>query len=363
MRTLEDARFHCSSCGSCCRGFRFGPIEPEVIERLKAEKVEEHWPPAAEGWVEELDTPEGTRWMFRNRADGSCVFLQDDNRCAIHARWGAEAKPGFCREFPFRVLKTGGDTVVSLRGECAGLWHSSLDGETVESQAEAILSLPRVLPIAEHRPELVALLPGRGVEEPIYARLEAVFLKMLRGQEPEVGIAAVRDALEAASGRPLPRVPDVEEPLLHLLGRLEDAMGKAEVEPRWQPWQRRRLSEQRSLLRLARKGKVSRLEADAVAYLDLVQRSSLIARSWATYGSLAAGLGRLLLDSAVVRRAGKGKLGAKEVAALHVPYLKAMDHPAATRLLKDESAALVALFLGVQGLVPKPTVAAGEKGP
>ena len=49
-KVVSDARWSCKSCGDCCRGFSFGPIEPHIIEGLKEKNIEEVWSPAQKEW-------------------------------------------------------------------------------------------------------------------------------------------------------------------------------------------------------------------------------------------------------------------------------------------------------------------------
>jgi len=90
---LSEQRYSCHGCGECCRDFTI-ELSPADMERLDRQ-----------GWQAELGVPfwtefRGRRWL-RQRSDGACVFLQDDGRCRVHARFGLEAKPLACQLFPF----------------------------------------------------------------------------------------------------------------------------------------------------------------------------------------------------------------------------------------------------------------------
>ena len=67
-----------------------------------------------------------TARRLNHRKDGACVFLGENNRCRIHARYGAEAKPLACRLYPFVLVPTGERWRVGLRFACgtAGLHHA-----------------------------------------------------------------------------------------------------------------------------------------------------------------------------------------------------------------------------------------------
>ncbi len=59
-------------------------------------------------WEERLGEPvtvefRGRTWL-RQRADGACVFLQEDGKCRIHAEFGFAEKPTACQLFPFVLV-------------------------------------------------------------------------------------------------------------------------------------------------------------------------------------------------------------------------------------------------------------------
>src|SRR5690349_5240839 len=63
----------------------------------------------------------GERVTFARRPDGACVFLADGERCSIHRRWGADAKPQVCREFPYSFVDTPDGVAVGLSFACTAV--------------------------------------------------------------------------------------------------------------------------------------------------------------------------------------------------------------------------------------------------
>jgi len=130
-------RYDCTGCGECCRG-RFAI----VITKEDRDRIEK------QGWTaedlgippEKLFTPHGSDFALAHRADGSCVFLQEDNLCRIHAKHGEPAKPVACRMYPFRFVPLGSQVRVDVRFDCIA----------------TATNLGR--PIAEHRSDLTSLL-------------------------------------------------------------------------------------------------------------------------------------------------------------------------------------------------------------
>ena len=110
MRSPKDTRWSCHSCTACCRGFQFGPVEHNVIENLSAQQPASWWPPASNRpWFQERPGPQEQKLYYLSAVDGHCIFLQDDGLCAVHAKLGEAAKPGFCREFPHHIIEEEDD--------------------------------------------------------------------------------------------------------------------------------------------------------------------------------------------------------------------------------------------------------------
>ncbi len=107
----------CQECGNCCREYQISVTDDErsTIE--------------ANGWATDpaiggrpLFVATGPLWSRRyvlnHRQDGSCVFLNPQNRCMLHERFGAAAKPFPCRLYPFVLIPAGDHWRVGLRFAC-----------------------------------------------------------------------------------------------------------------------------------------------------------------------------------------------------------------------------------------------------
>lgn len=351
IRSVPEARWACKSCGACCQGFRFGPVEPSVIEDLAAKNIAEAWPAAADGWYTTEVGPAGqSHFYLRSTPSGACVFLQADRRCAVHRLYGEAAKPGFCREFPFRAVQIGTDTAVIVRGECAGLAETFQAGPLVADQAAAAIALPRVVPITPYAPRLTEILPGLGVDPAAWDRLEAAMLPQLADLDPILAVQAIRKMLAQAMGRALPASAQGPQALQHLLQRLHTLAREGARAEGLLPWQQAVFSDARVVLETALRAIIEAdpwpdFTEDGRAYGNLLLRQSLLGREFAALGSVAAGLGRVVLETRIVQAAG-GPVDAHRFGKLHSRYLRFVDHAAVQQLLKSEQGALVALFLG-----------------
>jgi Fe-S-cluster containining protein len=87
--------FVCHSCGACCRG------EGEVfVTRQRAVLIAEHLGVELSEFRRRYtrrDVEGGHLLRDRSLEDDACIFLDDANRCMIHA-----VKPEQCANFPFR---------------------------------------------------------------------------------------------------------------------------------------------------------------------------------------------------------------------------------------------------------------------
>jgi len=165
-------RYSCHSCGQCCRGLFEIRVTPEEQARI-----------AGQGWAArpELDG----RPLFRevagevalnHRPDGACVFLDDDNRCRIHAEFGESTKPLPCRLYPFVFVPDGEQVRVDLRFDCPSV-AGNRGRELTEHFTDLKAMLPQAVPDLEleHEVEVTAgQLVGWSVVRALTAQVEAI---------------------------------------------------------------------------------------------------------------------------------------------------------------------------------------------
>ncbi len=107
--------YSCSACGDCCRG-KFAVIATDT-DRQRI---------LGQGWSDNelqlngkpLFVARAHEFQVAHKDDGTCVFLADNNRCLIHAKFGLEAKPVSCRMYPFRFIPMGDKVRVDVRFDC-----------------------------------------------------------------------------------------------------------------------------------------------------------------------------------------------------------------------------------------------------
>ena len=91
---MSGLRHRCTTCGGSCQGVNVRLLDPDELARVVR-------------LGQELAVAEpvvGNR--LRQTEDGRCVFLDETHLCTLHARFGADAKPLICRQYPLVQLST-----------------------------------------------------------------------------------------------------------------------------------------------------------------------------------------------------------------------------------------------------------------
>ncbi len=136
---LREDRFACQGSGGCCEGYEFGPLEEEDVATIEGLDIAGALPHLAGHRVFRTDTrPDGGRDVFLATSGERCVFLLEDRRCGLHAAFGPDAKPVFCRLYPYAVLMTIAGIKVSSNGECVRLATSACAGPPVVDRLPGI---------------------------------------------------------------------------------------------------------------------------------------------------------------------------------------------------------------------------------
>jgi len=173
----EGQCYDCHSCALCCPAYEIG-VTAEEKQRL----VEQRWEEDAALAGQPFFVERKRNTVLALGEGGSCVFLDDGNRCRIHAKFGEPTKPLGCRAYPFVLIPTDAEVRVSVRFDCPSV------------------AANRGRPLADHRPWLEELsaqvlppnardLPppafrdGHRLEWPQLRRLTDALLGVLANQE------------------------------------------------------------------------------------------------------------------------------------------------------------------------------------
>lgn len=106
----------CAGCSACCRQYHV-PVTADERARIEALK----WDAKADFAGVPFFVRAGrfsSEYRLNHKSDGSCVFLGPDNRCLIHAKHGAAAKPLACRIYPYSLIPAGDHWKLGLRFAC-----------------------------------------------------------------------------------------------------------------------------------------------------------------------------------------------------------------------------------------------------
>ena len=128
--------YDCTGCGDCCRG-RFAIL---ITDEDKARIDKQEWADEDLGLGgRPLFTRKGSEYQIAHRADGSCIFLNDEGLCKIHAKFGEPAKPVACRLYPFRFIPVGDQVRVDVRFDCPAT--ASNNGRPITAHKADLLKL------------------------------------------------------------------------------------------------------------------------------------------------------------------------------------------------------------------------------
>jgi len=348
-RHPQGLRWQCNGCAKCCSsGLAIGPVEPDVVQGLRDQSIEDRWPQAKTGWLDEQTAPDGEPHFYFQLRDGRCVFLRDDNLCAIHALLGAEAKPGFCREFPYHFVEDARGIAAVIRPACGSFFEGFQTDDEVGQELAGVYALPRVTPRRTWNPPQVIVLPQKAIDTDSWLRVEEALLERLqaRKESPQASVAYIRDTLCAILDVSLP-TPDKRQydaaldaltrVLLHIL-REQQAVTTHGPEDHRQ----RFLEESVQRVEHARTGARAG-SGDEHDYANLLLRSFLLSKGFSNWGGLPEGLGVFLLGLEVAQGAHRAD---RETFGEHLAeWTRLRDNQMIRALLLRAGAATRDLFL------------------
>jgi len=129
LPTIQN--WSCHNCSGCCRQHLI-----EVTDEERERIVGQGWS-ADDGIPDQPVIVRNGRFSrshrLAHRADGACVFLDDQGLCRIHAKFGEAAKPLACRIYPYTFHPSGRQVAVGLRFSCPTVVENL--GASVASQA------------------------------------------------------------------------------------------------------------------------------------------------------------------------------------------------------------------------------------
>ena len=164
MPEVPGQRWSCHSCGKCCRGAVVHLFDDD-LERIDRQ-----------GWVKTMDVRPYVRmgggYVLNKTPAGACVFLDKNNRCKIHSRFGEPKKPLACRVFPFSARAVTRGWQVSLRFDCPSIVKS--EGGPLDHQraylADVLRGLEHSPPAEENTGHLQRGLPATSEETEMLLR-------------------------------------------------------------------------------------------------------------------------------------------------------------------------------------------------
>lgn len=174
----------CHHEGVCCTA---PDVELSAIDRQRIEAVFAERPMDREYLHLDPDSPGK---CLLKKVNGRCVFLTDENYCAIHSAAGSTSKPQSCRQFPFIFTDTPDAIQVGVSFACpSAIQNKGVPLEDHRSEIESLLSGGAVV---LQVPELIELTEGLPLAWGDYLLIEEELraLLSLRALSVEQGMIA-----------------------------------------------------------------------------------------------------------------------------------------------------------------------------
>jgi lysine-N-methylase len=180
LPTIQN--WSCHSCGDCCRQHEIVVTDAEMRCILDQNWTEADGVPAGMHAFELASHGAPSKYRLAHREDGACVFLDQENHCRIHARFGEPAKPLGCRAFPYTFQPGGDHTVaVGVRFSCPSV--AANHGRFVSEQ-RADLQVLADLAVAPGDWPAPPVSPAQQLDWPDTLRIIARLRDLLSGPEP-----------------------------------------------------------------------------------------------------------------------------------------------------------------------------------
>ncbi len=222
----EGVRLGCDGRGGCCRLYDRVDVGVGDVVRLQAAWPGEETTPGGLTVESALRPVRGAPETFSLAArDGACVLLEEDGRCAVHARLGAAAKPAGCATFPLRDVLAGDELHVGIATECRCALDFARDERAppLELAARALLDRRLATRAVEAIAPEVAMTCDRFARRDEYLAWRAGAMRRL--DETRDACAWALDEAAAlvggAGGRPWRSAPLIEA-MARIAGLLDD---------------------------------------------------------------------------------------------------------------------------------------------
>ena len=192
-------RYECRDCPArCCRTWGI-PVSPEVAHRaLHDPELRARLPGSAPAIL-----AGGTLPMVEKKRMLSCVFLDDDERCAFHKKHGHDALPAACRAYPFGFVKNErGEVTTLMSRHCPSIRDGYGEPLTQRRVADKLEHAGGARTLASR----MGLKSGRTLVLEHYTRLADAWRELFVEHPAEGVVTAyeLTDALDAALEEPEP---------------------------------------------------------------------------------------------------------------------------------------------------------------
>ena len=151
IETLGPLRHICHASGGCCQG-NIAMLKKEEENRVHIQS-------------QALSIQNPIQKGAIRKVDGQCVFLNPDQLCSIHAKFGEKQKPTVCQQFPFVAIHTEEEIRVGIDPGCLSAWKTWKDGPNVQPSSLVSTKNPIPQTTRAREQELLDVLAEEQLEE------------------------------------------------------------------------------------------------------------------------------------------------------------------------------------------------------
>lgn len=125
LKSLHRLNHRCTGCGRSCEGAMVAqrPLDPTFMASLPTLVAA-----LGGGDVASFVAEVGGEPRLKLTGQGTCAFLNTENKCSIRDRVGVEAMPTACRLFPLRLVQTETGLRIGASPTCYEAWQSPWQG-------------------------------------------------------------------------------------------------------------------------------------------------------------------------------------------------------------------------------------------
>lgn len=179
IKTPRGIRFDCSGCGNCCLQWPVPLTGADVAEIERRSYLQGTSP--IKRLPHGLVNMQSFTHSLEKKADGRCIFLNDENRCKLHLEHGEESKPAMCRLFPYTFSSTPEGICASVSFASTGVLFNAgrLLSEQIDVLRQSYELFQKLFPTIKMDWQTAQLVDGLPLKPDVLTKLHYEFTEII----------------------------------------------------------------------------------------------------------------------------------------------------------------------------------------